>query len=183
MSEAYISQIEIFGFNFAPKGWAFCAGQTLSIQQNQALFALLGTTYGGNGVQTFALPDLRGRLPLGYGQGPGLSNYDLGQAGGTEAVTLLQNQVPPHTHLLNADAATTSGLTNTPSSSRTLGQSSGSAPSGNFAVNIYGTASVAPRLNAAAVSIAGQSQPHSNLMPTLGLNLCICLVGIFPSRN
>ena len=182
MSEAYVSQIEIFGFAFAPKFWATCSGQILSIQQNEALFALLGTTYGGNGVQTFQLPDLRSRIPVGWGQGTGLSQYDLGQVSGTEAVNLAANQLPMHNHLLNADATTTSGITNTPSSSTTLGRSGGSAPSGAFSVNIYGT-TTGSTLNGAAVGGVGGNQAHSNLMPTLGLNFCICMSGIFPSRS
>src|SRR5215831_16990317 len=105
MSEPFVAQIQIFAFNFAPRGWAFCAGQILSISQNTALFSLLGTTYGGNGQTTFGLPDLRGRVPLSPGQGPGLSNYSLGQVGGAENVTLTTTQMPQHTHAPQATAS------------------------------------------------------------------------------
>jgi microcystin-dependent protein len=183
MSEPYMSQIEIFGFNFAPKNWALCAGQIMAINQNQALFALLGTTYGGNGVQTFQLPDLRSRIPLGWGNGAGLSPYVLGEIGGNESVTLQQTQVPTHTHLINADSSTSSTLTNVPSGTVGLGRSSGTAPSGAFAVNIYNSGSAPTKLGSAAVGTTNGSLPHSNLMPTLCMNFCICLLGIFPSRN
>jgi microcystin-dependent protein len=183
MSEPYVSQIEIFGFNFAPRNWAICSGQTFAIAQNQALFSLLGTTYGGNGTTTFQLPDLRSRIPVGWGQGTGLSNYDLGQVGGVETVTLQQNQLPAHNHLINADSSATSGLTNVPSSTVTLGRSSGTASGSTFAVNIYNTGSAPTTLGSAAVGSAGSNQAHPNLMPTLCMNYCICLFGIFPSRN
>jgi microcystin-dependent protein len=183
MSEPFLSQIEIFGFNFAPRGWAICSGQTLSIQQNTAVFALLGTTYGGNGTTNFQLPDLRSRIPVGFGQGRGLSNYVLGEVGGTETVTLLQNQIATHSHLINADSSATTTTTNVPSSSVTLGRSSGTASGSSFAVNIYNTGSAPTTLSSETVGFTGQNQAHSNLMPTLCMNYCICLFGIFPSRN
>jgi microcystin-dependent protein len=183
MSEPYMSQIEIFGFNFPPKNWMTCSGQTLGISQNAALFSLLGTTYGGNGTTTFQLPDLRSRIPVGWGQGVGLSNYDLGQVGGVESVTLQQNQVPAHNHLINADSSATTTTTNVPSGSVTLGRSSGTASGGAFAVNIYNTGSAPTTLGSQAVGAAGANLPHPNLMPILCMNYCICLLGIFPSRN
>jgi microcystin-dependent protein len=183
MSEAYISQIEIFGFDYAPRNWANCAGQLLSVNQNQALFSLLGTTYGGDGLTTFAHPDLRGRVPVGFGQGPGLPNYDLGQRSGEENHALSTTEMPVHNHFINADATTTSGLVNTPSSSVTLGKGTGTAPSGAFAVNLYNSAAPGTTLNPATIGLAGGGQPHANQMPTLTLNFCMCRSGIFPSRN
>jgi len=173
--EPYIGQIQPFAFNFAPKNWAFCNGQIMSIQQNAALFSLLGTTYGGNGTTTFALPDLRGRTALHMGQGPGLSTYAEGEASGTETVTLLTSQMPVHNHLLQASNTAT---TDNPSGAV-------SAPAGTgdgTAVNAYGTAintTMAPQ----AIGIAGGSQPHNNMQPYLVVNWCIAIYGIFPSRN
>jgi microcystin-dependent protein len=186
MSEAYISQIEIFGFSFPPKNWAACAGQIMPIQQNQALFALLGTTYGGNGQTTFALPDLRGRVPISMGQGPGLPNYSEGQVGGEETHVLQTGEMPSHTHFMAADATTTTGIVNTPAANLSLGQSSGQPASGTpFAVNIYNTAAPASgsALAAGAIGTTGSNQAHENRMPYLGMSFCICLVGVFPSRN
>ena len=167
MSEPFLGEIRILGFNFAPRGWAMCAGQILSIAQNTALFSLLGTTYGGNGTQTFALPDLRGRVPLSVGQGPGLSNYDQGEVSGTETVTLTTGQMPGHGHLAGASN----------------GAASATRPNGNFPAGggAYAAASDGSTLNAAFVQSAGGSQPHSNLQPLLVLNFCIALQGIFPS--
>ena len=122
MAEPFISQIEAFAFNFAPKGWALCAGQILPINQNQALFSLLGTTFGGNGTTTFALPDLRGRLANGFGQGSGLANYNLGQRGGQETHTLTVTETPLHSHLINADNNGTTGGSSTPGERGHLGR-------------------------------------------------------------
>jgi microcystin-dependent protein len=186
MSEAYISQIEIFGFDFAPKNWQFCAGQLLAIAQQQALFSLLGTTYGGNGVQTFALPDLRGRAPISMGQGPGLPAYSEGEAGGQEAHVLQTSEIPLHTHRMMADATTTSGLSEVPAANLSLGQSSGKPPTGSgFNVNIYNTAVPAAgyALASGAIGTTGANQAHENRMPFTVLNFCICVSGIFPPRN
>jgi microcystin-dependent protein len=183
MFDPYISQIEIFGFNFAPKNWMTCSGQILSIAQFTALFSLLGTTYGGNGQTTFALPDLRGRVPVGMGAGLGLSNYIQGQAGGEQNHTLVTNEIPIHNHFINADATTTSGLVNAPTSSVTLGRGSGTSPGGAFGVNLYNTASPGSALNPAAIGNAGNNQAHENRMPTLALNFCMCINGVYPSRN
>ena len=169
MSEPFLGMIAIYGFNFAPRGWAFCNGQILSIAQNTALFSLLGTTYGGNGQTTFALPDLRGRWPNHFGQGPGLSSYDLGQQAGTESVTLTANQVAPHSHgVLGSDDEAAAG--GSPAASLVA--------KGGF----YGTTSpvaMAPNM----IGPTGGSQPFSILQPYLALNFCIALEGIFPSRN
>lgn len=186
MSEAYISQIEVFGFPFPPKNWSACAGQTLAIAQNQALFSLLGTTYGGNGTTTFALPDLRGRVPISMGQGPGLPNYTEGQAGGEEMHVLQIGEIPLHTHRMMADANTTANIVEVPAANLSLGQSSGTPPTGpGFQVNIYNTA--APTSGSAlapgAIGTTGNNQPHENRMPFLVTNFCICLFGLFPSRN
>jgi microcystin-dependent protein len=153
-------------YNFPPRGWALCNGQILPIAQNTALFSLLGTTYGGNGQTTFALPDLRGRVALSSGQGPGLSNYLLGQVGGDESVTLNVNQIPTHAHSI--------GGTNSGSTS--------SRPAGNVNAQggAYSSTSDSPMQPTGG---AGGGQPHSNIQPYLCLNYCIALEGIFPSRN
>jgi microcystin-dependent protein len=167
VAEPFLGSIIIFGGNFAPRGWAFCSGQILPINQNTALFSLLGTTYGGNGQTTFALPDLRGRAPLHFGQGPGLANYDLGQVGGTENVTLLAGQMPAHTHAQPATAG--DETTNRPNAAvPARGGVYAGAPDGS---------------NLAATTSAGGGQPHANVPPYLALNYIIALEGIFPSRN
>jgi microcystin-dependent protein len=166
MSEPFLSEIKIVSFNFPPKGWALCNGQFLPINQNQALFALLGTTYGGNGQTTFALPNLRGRVPIHMGNG-----HTLGEAAGSTSVTVNIQQLPTHTH--SAMAANTS-------SNQT------SSPAGNYlgpVNNLYSAPSQLVTINPATVSSVGGSQPHNNMMPTLVLNFIIALQGIFPSRN
>jgi microcystin-dependent protein len=178
MAQPFIGQIEAFAFNFAPRNWAICAGQLLPIDQNQALFSLLGTTYGGDGVATFALPDLRGRIANAFGQGPGLAPYELGQTGGEEFHTLVLTEMAAggHTHAI---AATNNGQTgtNVPSSAVTLGSGYSSEP-GSPTVDIYSSA--APTIAMGSLAPTG-GQPHENRMPFLGLNYCIALFGIFPS--
>lgn len=178
--EPYLGQIQLFGFNFPPRGWAFCHGQLLSITQNSALFALLGTTYGGDGVTTFGLPDLRGRVAIGHGQGPGLSIYDLGQQGGTESVTLLSNQMPAHTHqLMVSNAAGTTDVAN----GNYLANGAVTIARGNTVpANLYST-SQGGQLNQAAVGVQGGNLPHENRQPYLAMNYCIAVQGIFPPRN
>ena len=172
MADAYISEIKLVPYNFAPRGWAFCHGQILSIAQNTALFSLLGTTYGGNGQTTFALPDLRGRVPIHMGQGPGLSSYIIGQEGGEVSHTLTTAEMPAHNHSVSASADV--GTSNSPA-----GRHPAKAP---FALgHVYGTSSNATSNE--MIANAGGSQPHNNQMPYLGLNYCICLEGVFPSRN
>ena len=178
MSEPYLSQIEAFAFGFVPKGWMQCAGQTLPINQYQALFALLGTTYGGNGIQTFNLPDLRGRLALGYGTGPGLSTYILGETTGQENVTLLSTNLPLHNHTVNANTATT-GTTNEPAPTNVLAPGATTNPTA--ALNIYSTGN--PTVPMGALGPAGGQTPHGNLMPYLPMTYCICISGLFPSRG
>jgi microcystin-dependent protein len=179
MSQPFVSQIEALPYSFAPKGWAFCQGQLLPINQNQALFSLLGTTYGGDGIRTFALPNLQGRVANGFGQGPGLQPYTQGQLAGEEFHTLLQAEMPPHTHTVNSVVNGTSGGTNIPGGSVVL-SSAYAVESGNPAESIYSNAGPASLM--APVNPTG-GQPHENRMPFLVINYCIALVGIFPSRN
>jgi microcystin-dependent protein len=168
VSEPFLGEIKLLPFNFAPRGYAFCAGQILPIAQNTALFSLLGTTFGGNGQTTFALPDLRGRVPVSSGQGPGLSNYDLGEVTGTETVTLTSNQMPAHNHLVNANNAAADAT----------------RPGNNYpGTSAYSTTNGGNTMNPAVIAQAGGSQPFSNVQPLLVLNFCIALEGIFPSRN
>jgi microcystin-dependent protein len=169
LSTPFLGEIKLVPFPFAPKGWAFCNGQLLPIAQNQALFALLGTTFGGNGQTNFALPNFAGRVPLHFGQSPGTSFRSLGETGGTESVTLTLGQIPAHVHL--AGASTAAPTTGNPSSTL-LAQSAtpNFGNSGNPAV--FGS-----------VNPAGGSQPHENRQPFLGLNFVIALVGTFPSQN
>src|SRR5487761_1331601 len=182
MSDPFLSMIEAFGFNFAPQGWALCAGQTLSIAQNQALFALLGTIYGGNGTTTFNLPDLRGRLAVGFGQGPGLSPYAQGAAGGQEAQQLLANEVPSHTHPLTATNNGQSIGTNLPSGTVLMGSGYG-IEANNPVKNIYSSAAPSLAMGTSAIGPAGGNLPHENRRPFLTINYCIALQGIFPSRS
>jgi microcystin-dependent protein len=176
MSEQFVAEIRIFPFNFAPKGWAFCDGQLLPISQNTALFSLLGTTYGGDGKSTFALPDMQGNTPMQQGQGPGLSLRDLGELGGEQAVTLLQTEMPAHIH--TAVAATGSGqgspVNNAWASGLKTGPSLYSPPAAN---------NKDVPMSPAALSIAGGSLPHNNMMPFLTVNFCIALQGVFPARS
>lgn len=174
MSEPFLGQICTFGFNFAPRGWAFCNGQLLPISQNSALFALLGTIYGGDGRTTFALPNLQSRVPIHFGQGPGLSSYSIGQQGGSENNTLTIQQMPSHNHSLTAhgeDANSSSPTNNRPATA--IG--SPSPPS------IY--SNQAADTNMQPTGNTGGNQPVNNLQPYLAINFCIALVGIFPSRN
>jgi microcystin-dependent protein len=171
--DPFVAEIRIFPFNFAPKGWAFCNGQLLPLSQNTALFSLLGTTYGGDGKSNFALPDLEGSAPMHPGQGPGLSLHDLGETGGSETVTLLQSEIPGHSHAVNGS----NGPANlqSPASDRVLGRANG---------NIYldtpaNFVAMAPQ----ALAPAGGDQPHNNLMPYLTLYFNIALQGVFPPRT
>jgi microcystin-dependent protein len=167
MADPFLSEIRIMSFSYAPQGWAMCNGQFLPINQNQALFSLLGTTYGGNGQTTFALPDLRGRAPLHFGSG-----HTLGERGGQEAHTLTVSELPQHIHFFNAtnDAAQLDG------------------PAGNLlaqpgASSIYGAATALNAMAPSSIGNTGGSQAHQNMQPFLTLTFCIALIGIFPSRN
>ena len=174
MADPFVAEIRIFPFNFAPKGWAWCDGQLLPISQNTALFSLLGTTYGGDGKSNFALPDLQGRAPMHPGQGPGLSPHDLGETAGSATVTLLESEMPAHSHALTAQP--TAATKSTPASN-SIARVSGATP--------YHPSGGAPLVSMAAqaVSPAGGNQPHNNLMPYLTFYFCIALQGVYPPRT
>ena len=172
----FIGQILAVAFNFAPKGWATCTAQIMSIQQNAALFSILGTTYGGNGTTTFALPDLRGRVANHQGQGPGLSGYTLGEQIGTQSVTMLSNNLPLHTHQFM-----TNNTTSNQSSPSGFALAQGGTVSGNGAL-LYGTAA-GVLMAQGTIATAGGSQPIQIIQPYTVLQQCIALSGIFPSRN
>lgn len=176
--EPLLGSIQAFAFNFAPRGWAQCNGQLLPISQNQALFSLLGTTYGGDGRTTFALPDLRGRTALNQGQGPGLSSYGIGTRGGSEQNTLNQNQLPSHTHTATTHCQDGSANSNTPVGTVWAAEAGGTSAT-------YSSAGSNQTMSASAVTVsnAGNSQPVNNMQPYLTLNYCIALQGIFPSRS
>ena len=170
--EGYLAQVILFAGNFAPRGWAFCHGQLLPINQYQALFALLGNTYGGDGRTTFGLPDLRGRAPIGAGRGPGLSDYRLGVRGGSETNVLTVNQMPSHSHALTA--STTTAAQAKPGNAIRLGHAG---------ADVYTQGASDTTLASDSIQSTGAGQPQNNMQPFLGLNYIICLNGIFPSRN
>jgi microcystin-dependent protein len=180
MSEPYIGEIIMFAGNFAPRGWALCNGQLLSIAQNSALFSILGTTYGGDGHTTFALPDLRGRVPMQPGAGPGLTPHSLGESSGSETVTLLSPQMPAHTHAIAAGGNATSSLPASNLFGATTGQTGEGQP-----VEVFGYAAGTPTtmMSPQALSTAGGSQPHANMQPYLCVNFIIATEGIFPPRD
>lgn len=173
--DPFVAEIRIFGFNFAPKGWAFCDGQLLPLSQNTALFSLLGTTYGGDGRSNFALPNLQGNAPMHSGQGPGLSLHDLGETGGSETVTLLESEMPAHTHTVVSKGTPPPAASGTPAATTAFGRSNGGTAY-TPAVNL---GAMAP----AMIAPAGGSQPHNNMMPYLTLSFCIALQGVYPPRT
>jgi microcystin-dependent protein len=173
MADPFIAEIRIFPFNFAPKGWAFCNGQLLPLSQNTALFSLLGTTYGGNGKSNFALPNLQGSAPMHPGQGPGLSLHDLGESGGSETVTLLQSEIPAHTHGVLAAPTIVAGDSNIPAGNAFAKSSQG---------NSYAAAANLTPMSPSALAPAGGNAPHNNMMPYLTCNFNIALQGVFPPR-
>lgn len=179
MSEPFLSEIKIMSFNFPPKGWALCNGQLLPINQNQALFALLGTTYGGNGTTNFALPNIRGRTPIHTGNG-----HTLGEAAGSTSVTLTTQQLPQHIHQLQA-RNNAADLVNgaLPGPAKSLAQAGAATANPPPAVNLYAGGNPTATMGAASCSNTGGNQPHNNMMPYLTLNYCIALQGIFPSQN
>ena len=189
--EPYLTEIVLFSFNFAPRGWAQCNGQLLPINQNQAMFALLGTTYGGNGQTTFALPDLRGRAAIGVGTGPGLSPYALGQKGGTETVTLSLAEMAQHTHALSPASVTATARARAGAGNQQTPVGGAPAADASGTVAMYSNAPPDASMNSAAVALAGTptasmtggNQPHENRQPHLPLTFCIALQGIFPSAN
>ncbi|MDP9193276.1 MAG: phage tail protein [Acidobacteriota bacterium] len=172
--DPFVAEIRIFPFNFAPKGWAWCDGQLMPLSQNTALFSLLGTTYGGDGKSNFALPDLQGRAPMHPGQGPGLSLHDLGETGGSETVTLLESEIPAHSHTARA--------VNPPTANQD--DASASVMLANVVgANIYVTSSNLMAMSDQALAPAGGDQPHNNLQPYLTFYFCIALQGVFPPRG
>jgi len=171
--DPFVAEIRIFPFNFAPKGWAFCDGQILPLSQNTALFSLLGTTYGGDGKSNFALPNMQGNAPMHPGQGPGLSLHDLGETGGSETVTLLESEIPAHSHALRADILD-------------IADTNVVSPNASYALSSGGTLYQAAGnaiLADVALAPAGGDQPHNNLQPYLTLNFCIALQGVYPPRT
>lgn len=172
MSEPFVGEIRMFAGNFAPRGWAFCDGQLLAVSQNDALFSLFGTIYGGDGRTTFGLPDVRGRVPLHAGTGPGLSARRLGAKGGAERETITTNQMASHSHDFRASPATAN-----------QGAPGGHLLAGNPPVPVYSTTDPSLSLASGAISNTGGSQPHTNLAPTLCINFIVSLFGIYPSRQ
>ncbi|WP_149202377.1 phage tail protein [Actinotalea subterranea] len=174
MADPFVGEIRMGAWTFAPTGWAFCDGQLMPISQNTALFVLLGTSYGGDGITTFALPDLRGASPVHAGQGPGLSPYGLGERGGVEEVTLLESQIPAHDHGVRAG---TRGTTGNPSAAVWA-----QAQQGRSREQLYSTGPVSGAMAPGAIAPAGGSVPHNNRPPSLSLTFVIALVGVFPPR-
>jgi len=172
MADPFVAEIRIFPFNFAPKGWALCDGQILPISQNTALFSLLGTTYGGDGKSNFALPDLQGRAAMQPGQGPGLSLRDLGETGGSETVTLLESEIPTHSHALTASTA--DGLSQS---------AAGQEYAAGIGVGMYSAPANNVALSPSSVAPSGGGQPHNNMQPYLTLSFNIALQGVFPPRS
>jgi microcystin-dependent protein len=172
--DPFVAEIRIFPFNFAPKGWAWCDGQLLPLSQNTALFSLLGTMYGGNGKSNFALPDLQGAAPMFWGQGPGLSLHDQGESSGSDFVTLLESEIPSHSHFMRDHDIDQAEL-NAPSPTRSLAQSKNAA--------IYAPAANLVQMNAQMLAPSGGDQPHNNMMPYLTLFYNIALQGVFPPRT
>jgi microcystin-dependent protein len=170
--DPFVAEIRIFPFNFAPKGWAFCNGQLLPLSQNTALFSLLGTTYGGNGMSNFGLPNMQGNAPMHPGQGPGLSLHDLGEIGGSETVTLLETEIPAHTHNVNGATADIAD-SNVPVNNNI----------GKASTKVFNTVGTAVQMNATSISPVGSSIPHNNMMPYITLSFCIALQGVYPPRS
>jgi microcystin-dependent protein len=189
MSEGYVGQIILVGFNYAPVGWAFCNGQLLQIADYEALFNLIGTTYGGDGETTFALPDLRGRIPVGPGPGPGLQNYLLGETGGAETITLTMQQLAAHTHAGSSSAFTATtrcksgpGNQRTPGGNVHAGEAAGATlPYSSAAANAAMSANAVGVSGPVTAASVGGNQPHDYLQPYLSLNFCIALFGVYPS--
>jgi len=185
MSQPYVGQILMVGFNFAPAGWMLCQGQTLPISENETLFQLIGTTYGGDGQETFQLPNLCGRVPIHMGQGPGITqNYQIGEAAGVEQVTLTTQQIPNHNHNVQVLTGNTTNNTSTPSGSTILSDEAQSPANSAFVyVPVGNPATNQVTLAAQTIQIAGGSQPHENRQEYLTVNFAISLFGVFPSQN
>ncbi|MEN2284064.1 tail fiber protein [Algoriphagus sp. SE2] len=179
--EPFLGQITMFGGTFAPRGWAFCEGQLIAISTNTALFSLLGTTYGGDGRTTFALPDLRGRCAIGYGSGPGLQNHNLGAKVGSESVVLNESQIPSHTHPLMG--SNSEANTNDPTNG-TIAKENVVVERGSAAIPVNGYSNGAANVNMkASIGNTGGSQAHTNMQPSLAMNYIIAIVGVYPSRS
>jgi len=178
VADPFVAEIRMFGFNFAPTGWAQCNGQLMPISQNTALFSLLGTMYGGNGVSTFGLPDLAGSAPIHFGQAPGLSDRVQGETGGEPSVTLIQSEMPSHGHALGAS-------TGTGTSADPAGNVWAAGKVGRQAVSLYAPAPGPnpPAMSPLALAVSGGSLPHNNMPPFLAVNFCIALQGVFPPRS
>jgi len=170
--DPFVAEIRIFPFNFAPKGWAWCDGQILPLSQNTALFSLLGTTYGGDGKSNFALPDLQGRAPMHPGQGPGLSLHDLGETGGSETVSLLESEIPSHSHAMSVSQADS-----------IEGTAAGQLFATGIGIGLYAAPGALVQLNSNALAPAGGDQPHNNMQPYLTFYFCIALQGVYPPRT
>ena len=177
MSQPYVGEIRMFGGNFAPVGWAFCNGQTMPISENETLFQLIGTTYGGDGQSTFQLPNLQSRVPLHMGTGPDGTTYQIGEMAGVESVTLTTSQIPLHNHTLNA---TSTGQQQAPAST-TLPSTVTAASAVN--PHVYGPLNTAVQLHANTIGLGGGSQPHDNMQPFLCVSFIISLFGIFPTQT
>lgn len=178
--DPYLGEIRCFGFNFAPIGWFQCNGQTLPISQYAALFSLLGTNFGGNGTSNFMLPNLQGIVPIGQGNGPGLTPYVVGETDGETTHTLLTNEMPAHNHTLSARAG--AGANATPVAGSFIAEGHSGSRGAGFPVNTYTSVAPGPNLNPAAVGTAGNGQPHPNMQPSLTMIWCIAYQGIFPQR-
>jgi len=176
MSNPFVAEIRIFPFNFPPTGWAFCNGQLLPISQNTALFSLLGTTYGGDGKSNFALPNLQGSAPMHPGQGPGLSLHDLGETGGSPTVTLLESELPSHSHTVGCNSG--AGSQGSPAGGIWAASSGGRTPPPS-----YSDATPNVQMSSSALGVTGGNQPHNNMQPYLTLNFCIALQGVYPPRT
>lgn len=181
MSDQYLGEIRMVGFNFAPVGWALCNGQTLAISQYSALFALLGTSFGGNGVSTFQLPDLQGRVPVHQGQGAGLSPYIVGEITGTENVTLLLGNMPMHNH--TANISNQPGSVSDPTNATLAQGNTGTVRDPNYSVPNFVTSAPTGSMAPSTISFAGSNIPHTNIQPVTCVNFIIALQGIFPSRS
>lgn len=180
MATPFVAEVTIYPFNFAPKGWAFCAGQLLPLSQNTALFSLLGTNYGGDGKSTFGLPNFQGNAVIGQGQGPGLSPYFVGQEGGASSVTLLQSEMPSHSHSWSANTSDGTVLT---AANNMLSNAFTGSKTVNYVGNYMTTNNnPATAMSPFAIGITGGGQPHDNMQPYLTLNFCIALQGVFPAR-
>jgi microcystin-dependent protein len=179
--DPFVGEIRCFGFNFAPLGWAQCNGQLLSISQNTALFSLLGTYFGGNGTSNFGLPNMQGNVPIGQGNGPGLTPFGLGENGGENNYTLAMAEMPLHNH--NVPAKAGPGATPTPVAGSILAEGHAGGRGTGIAINHYTTNARTTTLNLAVVGSAGGSQPHPNVQPSLTMNWCISLTGVYPARN